>query len=303
MPHHGIEDQRDHETENQIAQESGALRHGAGHDGGGGGTEHQVKEPRRQGRNRCPAQRLVQITRIRRNEEAGESQEGVAVAEHDAETQDPEAQGGHGEVPDVLHHDVGDILGAGKPALDHGKARLHEENQRRRADQDKHERAANEQRQTLIETAEADMHDRESGDDKAKSNGRHQQTDAAQAEGRRRQESGNEGEGDGVLVNIDEDQRRRERDQKPADESAGRDQQVEACQIGGGRAKPSKGAVAVKRGEGEDEKVDHACQHDKRAVERIHDREEDEGPRHEAREDPMRDHFAAPEGVDERAEV
>ena len=126
--------------------------------------------------------------------------------------------------------------------------------------------------------------------------------DAAQGERRGGEESGDESEGDRMLVNVGEDERCRERDQKPADEPAGRDQEVEAGQIGCGRTEAGKRAVAVERGQGKDQKVEEA-EHEDRMCQRIHDSEQDKGRGHEAREERLRDQLAARESMDVRAEV
>ena len=151
------------------------------------------------------------------------------------------------------------------------------------------------------------MHRREAGHGEAKSGGGGEQVNAAQnprsGGGRRRGEKcGDESEGDRVLVDVDEDERGDQRDEKSADESSGRDQEVEAGQIGRGRAKAGQRAVAVERGQGEDQEVDDT-EHEDRPGEQVHDREHDEGRGHEAREDPVRDQLAAGKGVHEGAEV
>lgn len=51
------------------------------------------------------------------------------VAEHKPEADEPEEDRAEGEVDEVLHEDVGGVLGAGEAGLDHSEARLHEEHE------------------------------------------------------------------------------------------------------------------------------------------------------------------------------
>ena len=146
------------------------------------------------------------------------------------------------------------------------------------------------------------MHGCEPGHDEAEGGGGGEQMDSAQCRRRRGQKRGDEGEGDWVLVDVDEDERSDERYEQPADKSPGRDQEVEAGQIGRRRTQPSQRSVAVERAQGEDQEVDQA-EHQDRTGEQVHDREHDEGRGHEAREDAVRNQLAARKGVDEGAEV
>ena len=126
--------------------------------------------------------------------------------------------------------------------------------------------------------------------------------DPAQREGCGRHQGRDESEDDGVLVDVDEDDRGHEGDQEPADQPAGRDQEVEASEVGGRRAQAGESAVAAERHQGEDEQVDEAERED-RAAEGINDREEDESQRQCARKNALRHQLAPREGVDEGAEI
>jgi hypothetical protein len=57
------------------------------------------------------------------------AEEATTVAEHEAKPNEPEGATAHAKVHQVLHHDVGGILGAGKARLHHGEPCLHEEHQ------------------------------------------------------------------------------------------------------------------------------------------------------------------------------
>ena len=126
--------------------------------------------------------------------------------------------------------------------------------------------------------------------------------DPAQREGRSRHQGRDESEDDGVLVDVGEDDRGDESHQEPADQPAGRDQEVEAGEVGGRRAQAGEGAVAAECRQGEDDQVNETERED-RAAHRIDDREEDERQRQHARKDARRNQLAPREGVDEGAEI
>ena len=94
-----------------------------------------------------------------------------------------------------------------------------------------------------------------------------------------RQQRGDQRQRDRILVDVDEDQRRDDRDQRPANQPAGGDQQVKPGEIGHGRPQPGQLPVAVERGQDEDEKMGQSERQD-RAVEKVEDRQRDEGRRH-----------------------
>ena len=177
-----------------------------------------------------------------------------------------------------------------------------QDQQPRRAERREREPAEEEIRKAPVATAVAGERRRQAADRQDEGGGGGEQMDAAQAEGRSGQESGDQGEGDGVLVDVEEDERRHQGDQEPADETAGRDREIEAGQVGRRRAQAGQRAVAVERGQGEDEKVDEADQ-EGGAAQRIDDRERDQRHRHRAHDERMGDRGAAREGVDEGAEI
>ena len=117
-----------------------------------------------------------------------------------------------------------------------------------------------------------------------------------------RQQGGDQRQRDRILVNVDEDQRRRERDERPANQPAGGDQEVEPGQAGGRRPQPGQLPVAVKRGQHEDEEVGQS-ERQCRGVEEVEDRQRDEGRRHQPGEEGLRDGRPARECVDEGGEV
>ena len=123
---------------------------------------------------------------------------------------------------------------------------------------------------------------------------------AAQGHARRREEGRDRR--DRILVDVGEDHRGHEGDEHPADEPAGRDQEVEAGEVGGGRAEPRQRPVAVEGGEGEDEEVDQA-EREHGTVGEVQDHQRDQGRGQEAGDEPLRDEGPAREGVDEGGEV
>ena len=162
-----------------------------------------------------------------------------------------------------------------------------QDEQRRRCENDDRERDHGQYQGALAETAEPGKCDREPGDDEGEGDAGDDEMDPAQREGRSRHQGRDESEDDGVLVDVDEDDRGDEGDQKPADQPAGRDQEVEAGEVGGRWAQAGEGAVAAECRQGEDEQVNEAERED-RAAHRIDDREEDERQRQHARKDTRR---------------
>ena len=106
-----------------------------------------------------------------------------------------------------------------------------------------------------------------------------------------------------MFVDVDEDDRRNEGHQKPADEPAGRYQKVEASQMERGRAETCKRSMAIERGECEDQNVDQTERENSPAGQRMHDRQQDEGGGHETGQQREWHQFAAREGMYERPKI
>ena len=102
-----------------VAGELGAFGHGAGHDGGGGGAEHQLEEEVRP----VEAVKVSEHLIFRHTDEAKE----IVPAVHDAIAQGYEHHGADAEVHQVFHDDVARVLCPCEARLYGGKATLHEE--------------------------------------------------------------------------------------------------------------------------------------------------------------------------------
>ena len=119
----GVDDGGDDGGVDAVAGELGALGHGAGHDGGGGGTEHQLEEEVRPVKGVEVGEQLV----LRHTDKAEE----IVLTVHDAVAQQTEDHSADAEVHQVLHDNVAGVLGPGKAAFRRGEARLHKEHQNR----------------------------------------------------------------------------------------------------------------------------------------------------------------------------
>ncbi|CDF05111.1 unknown [Megasphaera elsdenii CAG:570] len=121
----GINDQADDNRDQTIRRKLRPFRHGTGYDGCRHGTEDSLEEQKGQVRIRCPGREIHLLGKeIRYPDEAGQ-----IVAEHEAKTGQPENQRSQGKIHEILHDDVAGILGPRQTRFEHGKARLHEEDQ------------------------------------------------------------------------------------------------------------------------------------------------------------------------------
>ena len=117
----GIDQRGDDTGIDTVGKELGAFCHGAGNDGGGGGTEHQVEHKAGEIKAFIGGKQV----------KAGLADEAEKILAHQqAEADDNEYHRAYTEIHQVLHDDVAGILGAGKACLYHGKACLHPEYQR-----------------------------------------------------------------------------------------------------------------------------------------------------------------------------
>ena len=106
----GIDHHRNQRAVQAVGLEVGALRHRAGHDGGGGGAEHGLENhvaPQRQGAEivAAPDQRIQPADK------------GARTAEHQTEAHQPVQRGTDTKVHQVFHQDVAGILGTGQACL------------------------------------------------------------------------------------------------------------------------------------------------------------------------------------------
>ena len=123
----GIDESGDAEGVDAVGDELGALRHGAGDDGGSRGAEHGLEDQEReQGHARG---KHVGIVAQNKGVEAAD--DGAGTAEHEAEAQNPVGGGTDAEVHQVFHQDVAGVLGTGEARLAHGETGLHKEDQGR----------------------------------------------------------------------------------------------------------------------------------------------------------------------------
>ena len=107
-----IDQQGDGGGVDAVGAELGALRHGAGDDGGGGGAEDGLENgvgPQGDAGGKDAAV-ILHDHGVKPAEEAG------ARAEHDAEADKPEARGADAEVHQVFHQDIAGVLARVKPA-------------------------------------------------------------------------------------------------------------------------------------------------------------------------------------------
>ena len=205
-----------------------------------------------------------------------------------------------------LHHAVhaeegaleGDVIVAGgarnqgrdeeyrrQRAREQGGPRPQDE-QGRRGERDQRRASSERDRRQAVDpgAAGAAEHRGESGDHHPERDGGGGVVPAAEAHARCGKEGRDRREGDRILVDVAEDHRGHEGDEHPADEPAGRDQEVEAGEVGGGRAQPGQRPVAVERGKGEDEEVDQA-EREHGAVGEVQDHQRDQGRGQEAGEE------------------
>jgi len=123
----GVDQQGDGGRVDAVGAELGALRHGAGDDGGGGGAEHGLEDSVGPQGNAGGKDMAV----ILHNHGVKPAEQAGARAEHNAEADEPEAGGADAEVHQVLHQDVAGVFGPGEACFAHGEACLHEKDQRR----------------------------------------------------------------------------------------------------------------------------------------------------------------------------
>ena len=125
MAGNGVNQKGDDHGINAVGGELRPFRHGAGHDGGGGGAEHGLEEEVRHGGIACIIGHLeMGDEKIRRTDNAADVR-----AEHEAEAKEPEHHGAQGKVHEILHDDVACVLRTGQSSLHHGKPRLHKVHQ------------------------------------------------------------------------------------------------------------------------------------------------------------------------------
>ena len=122
----GVDQRGDHQRIDAVGDKLGALSHSAGHDGGGGGTEHRLEN------KECEEGDSVRQDGgiVAPDKGIKATNDGSGPAKHQAEAQQPENRCADAEVHQILHQNVAGVLGAGKARLTHGKAGLHEKDQR-----------------------------------------------------------------------------------------------------------------------------------------------------------------------------
>ena len=121
----GVDDEADGRRVEAVGAELGALCHGAGNDGGGGGAEHSLEhhvDPQRQ------AAEIVAAL----DERIKTADEGAGARKHHTEADQPVAGRADTEVHHILHQNIAGILGTGQARFAKGEACLHEEDHERR---------------------------------------------------------------------------------------------------------------------------------------------------------------------------
>ena len=117
----GIDEGGDAERVDAVGDEFGPLRHGAGDDGGRGGTENRLENEIGEERDPCGEDgRIVAL-----DHGVQPAHQRAAAGKHQTEAQKPVGGRSDGEVHQVLHQDVAGVFGPGEAGLTHGKARLH----------------------------------------------------------------------------------------------------------------------------------------------------------------------------------
>ncbi len=106
----------------EVADEFGALGHGAGDDGASGAGEDDLEEPK--------APKRAVLGEVGEPEAVGADPAPGAAAEHEAEAEEHENDDGDGEVQEVFHDDVDAVFGPGEAQFEKAEAGLHEENER-----------------------------------------------------------------------------------------------------------------------------------------------------------------------------
>ena len=119
-------DQRGHEhAVDHVGGKAGPFGHGAGDDRRRGCGEHRLEQPEGEvGSIAGPGR-----GEVGQEEVAAAEQAGLAGPEHEGVADGPERQHADGEVHEVLHQDVGRVLGAGEARFEHREAGLHQEDQ------------------------------------------------------------------------------------------------------------------------------------------------------------------------------
>ena len=120
-----IDEARDGDAVEQIADEAGAADHGAGGDGGAGVGEGELEDPDGQ---EGDAGGLIGRRRALQ-EEPVVADEAVAVAEHEGEAEGVEENAAEAGVDDALHQHVDGLARAAEAGFEHGEADLHAEDQ------------------------------------------------------------------------------------------------------------------------------------------------------------------------------
>ena len=118
-----------------------ALGNTTGNDRAGGSGKRELKEELGQQRNRCPVQgaedaRIVvahQRTIVGAAQHpAVQTHEGIAVAEHDGEADEPEGDRRKTKDDEVLTQNIDRVLGAAESGLDKSETCVHPKNQKAR---------------------------------------------------------------------------------------------------------------------------------------------------------------------------
>jgi hypothetical protein len=119
----GVDHSGDNGGVNAIAGKLGALRHSAGHNGGGGGAKYKLEKEVRPIKVIEVGKELI----LRQSNQAEE----VILAVHNAVAQQHKDYRSDAKIHQVLHDDVARVLGPGETGFHGGKPALHEEHQNR----------------------------------------------------------------------------------------------------------------------------------------------------------------------------
>ena len=120
----GVDDQADGGGVAAVGAELRALGHRAGDDGRGSGAEHSLE-------HRVDPDRQRAEVIAAADERIKPADERTGTGKHDAEADEPVARRTDTKIHHILHQNIAGIFCTGQASLAQGKARLHEEHQKR----------------------------------------------------------------------------------------------------------------------------------------------------------------------------
>mmetsp|Transcript_34030 Transcript_34030/g.101676 ORF Transcript_34030/g.101676 Transcript_34030/m.101676 type:complete len:219 (+) Transcript_34030:1314-1970(+) len=130
--HHGVDEASEHDGVAQVGNHLAPLSDRTGDDGGGGRSERELEEPP----DVIASAGEVHQEEVSISDEILVGRGRPAVREGVPDR--PESEGAAARVEEVLEHDVLHVLLTDRAGAQHGKTRLHEEDEGRRKDEEEH---------------------------------------------------------------------------------------------------------------------------------------------------------------------